>query len=162
PRERLLFEELDQLTREFIETSLVAAGVEWFRQRVAAGPEAGGFQKLGGGGGLHEKGRGLGPRLGFPAPRRPGPPHPPHRGPRKNAHPLRALWAWAQRRGFREAGRRVLRQSWSETSFSESDARLWAERLGAPPADRRESAPLEDGGSVAGGLEPAAPAAPLR
>src|SRR5262245_32744359 len=35
PRERLLFEELDQLTREFIETSLVATGIEWFRQRVA-------------------------------------------------------------------------------------------------------------------------------
>ena len=44
PRERLLFEELDQLTREFIETSLVATGVEWFRQRVAAGPEAGVFK----------------------------------------------------------------------------------------------------------------------
>src|SRR5262249_9436727 len=44
PRERLLFEELDQLTREFIEASLLAAGVEWFRQRVAAGPEAGVFK----------------------------------------------------------------------------------------------------------------------
>jgi hypothetical protein len=44
PRERLLFEELGQLTREFVETSLVATGIEWFRQRVAAGPEAGVFK----------------------------------------------------------------------------------------------------------------------
>ena len=43
-----------------------------------------------------------------------------------------ALLGWAQRHGFREEGLRVLRQSWSETSFAEADAQLWAERLGAP------------------------------
>src|SRR5262249_53259641 len=39
PKERLTFDELDRLTRDFIETSLISAGVEWFRQRVSYGSE---------------------------------------------------------------------------------------------------------------------------
>ena len=50
--------------------------------------------------------------------------------PRKKAQLLRSLLGWAQRHGFREDGLRVLRQTWRETSFSEADASLWAERLG--------------------------------
>ena len=68
PRERLLFEELDRLTREFIETSLVATGVEWFRQRVAAGPEARRVQELGLRRHAQRGGRGPRRQLALPAP----------------------------------------------------------------------------------------------
>jgi hypothetical protein len=132
PRERLLFEELDHLTREFIETSLVAAGVEWFRQRVAAGPEAGVFKNWECAAVLNEEAGDL------PASWRCRlhcwrvTQHRRNVDPRKKAQLLRALLGWAQRHGFREEALRVLRQSWRETSFSEADAGLWAERLGGP------------------------------
>src|SRR5262245_53500032 len=161
PRERLLFEELDQLTREFIETSLVAAGVEWFRQRVAAGPEAGVFKNWECAAVLNEEAGDLAASWRCRLHSWRVTQHRRNVDPRKKAQLLRALLTWAQRRGFREDGLRVLRQSWSETSFSEADARLWAERLGAPQADQRDGGPMEEGGPAAGGLE-APPAAPLR
>jgi hypothetical protein len=134
PRERLLFEELDQLTREFIETSLVAAGVEWFRQRVAAGPEAGVFKNWECAAVLNEEAGDLGASWRCRLHSWRVTQHRRNVDPRKKAQLLRALLGWAQRRGFREDGLRVLRQSWTETSFSQADAELWAERLGAPPA----------------------------
>jgi hypothetical protein len=162
PRERLLFEELDQLTREFIETSLAATGVEWFRQRVAAGPEAGVFKNWDCAATLNEEAGDLAAswrcrlhswRVTL---------HRRNVDPRKKAQLLRALLGWAQRHGFREDGLRVLRQSWPETSFSEADARLWAERLGAPLAEVGGGVTVEDGGSSAGVSEPAVAGAPHR
>jgi hypothetical protein len=160
PRERLLFEELDQLTREFIEASLLAAGIEWFRQRVAAGPEAGVFKNWECAATLNEEAGDLAAswrcRL--------------HSwrtthlrrnvDPRKKAQLLRLLLGWAQRHGFREDGLRVLRESWAETSFSEADARLWTERLGAsltplaPLADVADAGTGENAGASGSGPEP--------
>jgi hypothetical protein len=134
PRERLLFEELDQLTREFVESSLVAAGVEWFRQRVAAGPEAGVFKNWECAAALNEEAGDLAASWRCRLHSWRVTQHRRNVDPRKKAQLLRALLGWAQRRGFREDGLRVLRQSWTETSFSQADAELWAERLGAPPA----------------------------
>jgi hypothetical protein len=131
PRERLLFEELDHLTREFVETSLVAAGVEWFRQRVAAGPEAGVFKNWECAAVLNEEAGDLAASWRCRLHSWRVTQHRRNVDPRKKAQLLRALLGWAQRHGFREDGLRVLRQSWSETSFSEADAQLWAERLGA-------------------------------
>jgi hypothetical protein len=163
PRERLLFEELDQLTREFIETSLVAAGVEWFRQRVAAGPEAGVFKNWECAAALNEEVGDLAASWRCRLHSWRVTQHRRNVDPRKKAQLLRTLLGWAQRRGFREDGLRVLRQSWSETSFSEADARLWAERLGAPPTGHREGGTVEDAELAPGGQpEPSAPAAPLR
>ena len=139
PRERLLFEELDQLTREFIETSLVAAGVEWFRQRVAAGPEAGVFKNWECAATLNEEAGDLGASWRCRLHSWRVTQHRRNVDPRKKAQLLRALLGWAQRRGFREEALRVLRQSWPETSFSEADAYLWAERLGAPLVDAGET-----------------------
>ena len=137
PRERLLFEELDQLTREFIETSLVATGVEWFRQRVAAGPEAGVFKNWDCAATLNEEAGDLAASWRCRLHSWRVTQHRRNVDPRKKGQLLRALLGWAQRHGFREDALRVLRQSWPETSFSEADARLWAERLGGAAGRRR-------------------------
>jgi tetratricopeptide (TPR) repeat protein len=158
PRERLLFEELEQLTREFIETSLVTTGVEWFRQRVAAGPEAGGFKNWDCAAVLNEEAGDLaaGWRCRLHSWRVTQ--HRRNVDPRKKAQLLRALLGWAQRHGFREEALRVLRQSWQDTSLAEADARLWAERLGAPLAEAEASGPVDDGAAPGGGPEATAPA----
>jgi hypothetical protein len=151
PRERLTFEELDQLTREFIETSLVAAGVEWFRQRVAAGPEAGVFKNWECAAVLNEEAGDLQASWRCRLHSWRTTQHRRHVDPRRKAQLLRMLLGWAQRHGFREEGLRILRQSWPETSFTEADARLWAERLGEA---------LEEGSApAAGALPPGADAA---
>jgi hypothetical protein len=162
PRERLLFEELDQLTREFIETSLVATGVEWFRQRVAAGPEAGVFKNWDCAATLNEEAGDLAASWRCRLHSWRVTQHRRNVDPRKKAQLLRALLGWAQRHGFREDALRVLRQSWPETSFSEADARLWAERLGAPPADGGGSGTVEDGRAPDSGPEPAVTVTPER
>jgi len=158
PRERLLFEELDQLTREFIETSLVATGVEWFRQRVAAGPEAGVFKNWECAATLNEEAGELAATWRCRLHSWRVTQHRRNVDPRKKAQLLRALLVWAQRHGFHEEGLRVLRQSWSDTSFTEADARLWAERLGAPLAEGDPGGPIEESPAPGGGLESAAPA----
>jgi tetratricopeptide (TPR) repeat protein len=162
PRERLLFEELDQLTREFIETSLVATGIEWFRQRVAAGPEAGVFKNWECAATLTEEAGNLAASWRCRLHSWRVTQHRRNVEPRKKAQLLRTLLGWAQRHGFHEDGLRVLRQSGAETSFSEADSRLWAERLGAPGADAASGGPGEDAGSVGGGPEPRTVTAPQR
>ena len=162
PRERLLFEELDQLTREFIETSLVAAGVEWFRQRVAAGPEAGVFKNWECAAALNEEAGDLAASWRCRLHSWRVTQHRRNVDPRRKAQLLRTLLGWAQRHGFREGGLRVLRQSWSATSFSEADAQLWAERLGAALADAGDPGAPGEAEGPEGGLEPAAAATPER
>src|SRR5262249_50559234 len=68
---------------------------------------------------------------------------------------LRGLLGWGLRHGFREDAARTLDHSWRDTSMTDHDVRLWAERLGppAPPAGgetEREADPGE-------GLEGAGP-----
>jgi hypothetical protein len=160
PRERLVFEELDQLTRDFIEHSMVAAGVEWFRQRVASGPEAGVFKNWECAAVLNEEAGDLAAswrcRLHSWRVTR----HRRHVDPRRKGQLLRALLGWAQRHGFRDEALRVLRESWPETNLTEADARLWAERLGEPmplPAEERALAaqsPAETGAEPARRGEP--------
>jgi hypothetical protein len=130
PRERLLFEELDQLTRDFIETSMVAAGVEWFRQRVASGPEAGVFKNWECAALLNEEAGDLAASWRCRLHSWRVTQHRRHVDPRRKGQHLRALLGWAQRHGFRDEGLRALRQSWRETNLTEADAQLWAERLG--------------------------------
>jgi tetratricopeptide (TPR) repeat protein len=151
PRERLLFEELDHLTREFIETSLVSTGVEWFRQRVAAGPEAGVFKNWDCAATLNEEAADLAASWRCRLHSWRVTQHRRNVDPRKKGQLLRGLLGWALRHGFREEGLRVLRQGWTETSFEEADARLWAERLGAPLVDAAEAA-----GGPGAGVEPPA------
>jgi hypothetical protein len=157
PKERLTFDELDQLTREFIESSLVTAGVEWFRQRVAYGAEGRVFKNW-------ECAAVLNEAVGdLPAAWRcrlqswRSTQHKKNVDPRKKTFVLRSLLGWAQRHGFEEEGLRVLRQSWRDTSMTDADARLWEERLGtAGPGG--ESSPLDAGAAPSweGPAEPGA------
>ncbi len=156
PRERLLFEDLDLLTREFVETSLIAAGVEWFRQRVAAGPEAGVFKNWECAAALNEEAGDLAGSWRCRLHSWRVTQHRRNLDPRKKAQLLRGLLGWAQRHGFREEGLRVLRQSWNETSFTEADAQLWAERLGAPLALAVEPGVAPEGRAPGGESEAAA------
>jgi hypothetical protein len=156
PRERLLFEELDGLTREFIETSLVATGAEWFRQRVAAGPEAGVFKNWDCAATLNEEAGDLAASWRCRLHSWRVTQHRRNVDPRKKGQLLRALLGWAQRHGFREDALRVLRQSWPETSFSEADARLWAERFGGLLADVGGSGTVDDDRAPGGEADPAA------
>jgi hypothetical protein len=162
PLERLVFEELDQLTREFIETSLVAAGVEWFRQRVAVSSEAGVFKNWECAATLNEEAGDLPASWRCRLHSWRVTQHRRNVDPRKKTQVLRTLLGWAQRHGFREDGLRVLRQGWRETSFSEADARLWAERLGAPFADLAEAGAGGEVSPPGGGSGPPVAVAPPR
>ena len=130
PKERLTFDELDRLTRDFIESSLIVAGVEWFRQRVAYGSEGRVFKNWECAAVLNEAAGDLRAawrcRLGSWRSTQ----HKKNVDPRKKTFVLRSLLGWAQRNGCDEEGLRVLRQSWRETSMTDADARLWEERLG--------------------------------
>jgi hypothetical protein len=152
PKERLTFDELDQLTRDFVETSLIAAGVEWFRQRVAYGSEGRVFKNWECAAALNEAAGDLAAawRCRLHSWRATQPKR--NVDPRKKAQVLRALMAWGQRNGFAEDALRVLKQSWRDTSLSEADARIWEERLGQRgrlvgeprSAEYAEPAPEED------------------
>lgn len=148
PKERLTFNELDQLTRDFVETSLVAAGVEWFRQRVSYGNERSVFKNWECAAGLHEATGDL------PAAWRcrqqiwRATQHKKNVDPRKKTQVLRALLAWAQRSGFQDDALRTLKQSWRDTSMTDADARVWEQRLGAAPAEGAEPPTREAGGAA--------------
>jgi hypothetical protein len=92
------------LTREFIETSLVATGVEWFRQRLAAGPEAGVFKNWECAATLNEEAGDLAASWRCRLHSWRVTQHRRNVDPRKKAQLLRALLGWAQRHGFREEG----------------------------------------------------------
>jgi hypothetical protein len=141
PKERLTFDELDQLTRDFIESSLVAAGVEWFRQRVAYGTEGRVFKNWECAAVLNEAGGDLpaGWRCRQQSWR--ATQHKKNVDPRKKAQVLRSLLGWGLRHGFQEDALRVLKQTWRDTSLSEADARMWEERLG--PASGRGTSDVE-------------------
>jgi len=130
PRERLTFDEMDRLTRDFIESSLIGAGVEWFRQRVAHGNEGGLFKNWECAALLNEEAGDLAASWRCCQHSWKSTQHRKNVDPRKKTQLLRALLSWAQRRGFQEDALRILRQSWRDTSMSEADARVWEQRLG--------------------------------
>jgi hypothetical protein len=132
PKERLTFDELDQLTRDFIESSLVGAGVEWFRQRVAYGTEGRVFKNWECAAVLNEAAGDLvaGWRCRQQSWR--ATQHKKNVDPRKKTQVLRSLLGWGLRYGFQEDALRVLKQTWRDTGMSEADARMWEERLGQP------------------------------
>ncbi|MGH7318979.1 MAG: NYN domain-containing protein [Candidatus Rokuibacteriota bacterium] len=146
PKERLTFDELDRLTRDFIETSLVAAGVEWFRQRVSYGTEGRVFKNWECAAVLNEAlaDREAAWRCRLQSWR--STQHKKNVDPRKKTHVLRSLLSWAQRNGLEEEGVRLLRQSWRETTMSDADARMWEQRLSRGGVDGTwEPSPREAG-----------------
>lgn len=129
PKERLTFDELDQLTRDFVETSLIGAGVEWFRQRVSYGTEARVFKNWECAAVLNEAADDFEAAWRCRQQSWKATQHKKNVDPRKKTQVLRALLAWGQRNGFAEDALHLLKQSWRETSMSDADARLWEQRL---------------------------------
>ncbi|MBI3458559.1 MAG: NYN domain-containing protein [Candidatus Rokubacteria bacterium] len=162
PKERLTFGELDQLTRDFIETSLIAAGVEWFRQRVSYGSEGRVFKNWECAALLNEAAGDLAAAWRCRQQSWRATQHKKNVDPRRKTQVLRALLIWGQRTGFQDDALRILKQSWRDTSMSDADARIWEERLGPrgrlgePDVPPREAE--GDDGSTVGGA-PAAGAA---
>jgi hypothetical protein len=158
PRERLTFDELDQLTREFIETSLVPAGVEWFRQRVAHGSEGSLFKNWECAGVLQEEAGDLAASWRCRREAWRTTQHRRNVDARRKTQLLRGLLGWGLRHGMAEDALRVLQLSWRETTMTEADVRVWVERLAPGPA-----APAAGGSPDDAAGEPAeAPAVPVR
>jgi hypothetical protein len=166
PKERLAFDELDQLTRGFIESSLVAAGVEWFRQRVSYGSEGRVFKNWECAAVLNEAAGDLAAAWRCRQQSWRATQHKKNVDPRKKTQVLRTLLGWGIRHGFHEDGLRILKQSWRDTDMSDADARMWEERLGVrgrpgaePDPAGGEPEPIDD---RAAGVRPAAEGAGRR
>jgi hypothetical protein len=146
PRERLSFDELDQLTRDFVEASLVPAGVEWFRQRVAYGTESRMFKNWECAAALNEAAGDLRAAWRCRLASWRSTQQRKHVDPRKKAQVLRAVLGWAQRHGFQDEALRLLKQCWRETAMAEADARIWEERLGraATPEEPAGASPVQE------------------
>ncbi len=151
PKERLSGQELDQLTRDFIETSLVDAGVEWFRQRLFYPGQKRYYKNWDCARRLNEEAGDLDAawrclERQWECTRR-------SRKVRKEkkADELRSLLYWAESQGFEDDALRVLRKGWRDTSMSESDVRFWEQRLARtrvtteepeePPTEQEDVAP---------------------
>ncbi len=141
PKERLTFDELDQLTRDFIETALVAAGIEWFRQRVSYGGEGRVFKNWECAAALHEAAGDLDAAWRCRQQSWRATQHKKNVDARKKSQVLRGLLSWGQRNGFQDDALRVFKQSWRDTAMSETDARIWEERLGSRTRPAGEPAP---------------------
>lgn len=144
PREELSFSDLDRLTRQCVESGLVEAGVEWFRQRLSYGTARRMFKNWECAARLNEEAGDLPASWTcrvrqWECTRR-------QRGldARRKGASLRNLLAWAQKNGFGGEGRSVLAEGWRHTSMEEADVLLWEERLGTSEPGRAE----EGGGSL--------------
>ncbi len=161
PKEHLTFDELDLLTRDFIEGSLVAAGVEWFRQRVSYGSEGRVFKNWECAAVLNEAAGDLAAAWRCRQQSWRATQHKKTVDPRKKTQVLRALLGWGFRHGFQEDALRILKQSWRDTGMSDADARMWEERLGvrgrpsAEPVEPPTEAPAEAEEADAPAPEPA-------
>jgi hypothetical protein len=131
PKERLAFDELDHLTRDFVEHSLIAAGVEWFRQRVSYGSEGRVFKNWECAAVLNETAGDLAAAWRCRQQSWRATQHKKNVDPRKKTQVLRGLLGWGLRHGYQEDSLRILKQSWRDTGMADADARLWEERLGS-------------------------------
>lgn len=134
PNERLDEIELDELTEAFIEKSLVAAGVEWFRQRLANDRERGISHNWECAAKLHVEAGDLKAawrcreRQWYCVQNN------------RNLHPsrktaaLRFVLTWAERNGFKDDGLRLLRRDWQKAGMIHADVQLWEQRLGGRSA----------------------------
>ncbi|HEU5199763.1 MAG TPA: hypothetical protein VFU32_09005, partial [Ktedonobacterales bacterium] len=133
PTDPLQFSQLDQLTREFVETSMVEAGIEWFRQRVSYEKEYYIFKNW-------ECAAELNDRAGDKAAAW----HCYQRlwgctqskqnlSPTAKKRVLENILTWAQQNDFEEQAVVMLRQNWQKTAMTENDALLWEARLRITP-----------------------------
>ncbi|MBI3779543.1 MAG: NYN domain-containing protein [candidate division NC10 bacterium] len=118
PDERLKESELDELTEGFIDNSLIAAGVEWFRQRLANDRERGIYKNWECAAKLNEEAEDL--TAAWRCRQQQW-----HRmrnirnvDPARKKAALRFVLTWAERNGFKDGGLRLLRESWQKTGMT--------------------------------------------
>jgi hypothetical protein len=133
PKERLTLGDLDGITRDFLESSLVGAGVEWFRQRLSYDTERGVFKNWECAAVLNEAAGDLPAAWRCRLRQWECTERNPRVDPTRKSGLMRFLLAWAQRNGFVAEALVLLRQSWRASGLTENELRLWEQRL-APPA----------------------------
>jgi hypothetical protein len=134
PKERLEFNELERLTNNFIETSLVTAGIEWFAQRFTFANERRNWKNWESAAQLYERTgdfasawRCLCSQWYCTADNQKLPPV-------RKTPTLRQLLSWAERYNFEEDALRLLKRDWQKTTLSENDVRMFELRLRKIPA----------------------------
>jgi len=153
PDEELKEGDLDNLTKSFIDDSLVAAGVEWFRQRLANNRERGFFKNWDCAAKLNEENDDkiaawrCREQQWYCTQKKN------KLDPKKKIATLRFILTWAERNGFKENGLRLLRQSWKKTNMSDGDVILWEKKLGGTPPPTPPSPPMH---AIATGDKPVA------
>jgi hypothetical protein len=139
PKENLNFDDLDRLTRGFIETALVDAGIEWFRQRISYGQERSIFKnwecaaRLNEEVGNFEASWRCRKQTWFLTQRN-------HRVEvRRKSSMLRSLLTWGGRHGYDDEALEVLRSGWRDAGFTEADFNLLEQRLNVTPSNKPET-----------------------
>src|SRR5207248_6734696 len=133
PKERLALGDLDAITRDFLESSLLAAGVEWFRQRVSYDTERGVFKNWECAAVLNEAAGDLPAAWRCRRRQWECTERNPRVDPVRRAGLMRFLLGWAQRNGFAAEAVALLRQSWQGSGLRDDELRLWEQRLAPPP-----------------------------
>jgi len=134
PKEHLTLDDLDRLTREFIETALVDAGIEWFRQRISHEQERLLFKNWDCAARLNEEVSNFQAswrcrkQAWFLTQRNARVER------RKKASIFKSLLNWGMRHGFDDEVLTLLRSGWRDADFSESEFRLWEQRLQGTPS----------------------------
>ncbi|MBC8030147.1 MAG: hypothetical protein H7Z16_08540 [Pyrinomonadaceae bacterium] len=129
PKERLSFGELDQLTREFMENSMVPAGIEWFHQRLS--DQQGRFYSKNWdcAAKLHEEADNK--EAAWQCHRRVWDCLVRDRKTDldRKIGKLKFILNWSQRNGFEKDALSMIKSSWQRIGMSESDLRIWEQRL---------------------------------
>jgi hypothetical protein len=133
PKERLALGELDTITRDFLESSLVGAGVEWFRQRLSYDTERGVFKNWECAAVLNEAAGDLPAAWRCRQRQWECTERNPRVDPARKSGLVRFLLAWAQRNGFAAEALALLRQSWRSSGLADNELRLWEQRLAPTP-----------------------------
>lgn len=129
PKERLWKDDLTRLTREFSEHSLLEAGIEWFRQRLAYGHERIQFKNWESMARLYEEAgeykaswrcREQQWRVTARNPRLPS---------TMKISVLKNMLTWGQRHGLDQQALALLNSGWRDAGFNEGDVSLWEQQL---------------------------------
>ncbi|HOX41485.1 MAG TPA: ATP-binding protein, partial [bacterium] len=143
PAEKLVESELDRLTQEFVQNSLLDAGIEWFRQRLSVGREKIFFKNWECAARLNEIAKDLDSawrcreRLWYCTVM--------NRNirPEQKGKLLRVLLSWAEKNGYEEDGLKILRTHWKKTNFKSEDTQFWEKRLQKTPIQKRTGGPSQ-------------------
>lgn len=137
PSEQLSKDALAKLTRDFIDRSLIAAGIKWFSQRLFYHRHY--YQNWECAAKLRERSGDLEVAWKYYVRQWQYTQTQTKIDLRIKTKVLNNILNWAEANGFQQDGLRVLKQGWQHTSMSTQDVRLWEQRLNKtlPHSDTR-------------------------